>query len=176
MIQHELAERQVLRLSVGLGMAQVDIATDEITDALKRASRDAEHAARIVTELLKRPDRLPTPTEIQALARRTDLEFDPREWRCSECNGTGWKPVFELHTWSGPDTKAVQAITREQYDKLQSKVSGIIGEQMFIKLVDDCHCALGRQRVEGRAKDAQEKAEKAAKAGKNSHEKRQRTM
>ena len=46
------------------------------------------------------------------------FEFDPREWRCSECGGTGWRQVFQLHTWSGPNRKTVQVISREKYKEL----------------------------------------------------------
>jgi hypothetical protein len=101
MIHAEEAERQALRLSVLPGMGHLEFEGDEITDALKRSSRNLEHADRIVTEALKRfaaAGAVPTPAEILSLAQRTDLEFDPREWRCSECGGTGWKPVFQLHS------------------------------------------------------------------------------
>jgi hypothetical protein len=173
----EEAERQTLRLSVVPGIEQVALESDKIADALKRGSRNLEHAGRIVTEALNRfinAGIAPTPAEILDLADRTDLEFDPREWRCADCGGTGWKPVFQLHTWCGLSKTSVQQITRQQYDKLQTKVSGILGEQILATAAEDCHCAVGRRRLEARAADAREQAEKAGK--KATREKQQRTM
>jgi hypothetical protein len=68
----------------------------------------------------------------------------------------------------------VQEITREQYGKLQTKVSGAIGEQLVTEAAEHCHCAVGPKRVAGIAADALEEAEKAAK--KSARVKQQRTM
>jgi hypothetical protein len=143
------------------GIERLALESDKIADALTRKSRNLEHAGRIVTEAIDRfagAGILPTPAEILGLAERTDLEVDPRAWRCYDCGGTGWKPILELHTWCGITTKSMQQITRQQYEKLQTKVSGGLGEQIVTTAAEDCHCA----------------AEKATK--KAAREKQQRTM
>ena len=160
MIRREHAECQALRLTVLPGMADLKN-TSEIINALKLGSRNLEHASRIVTEMLRtfaQTGAVPTPTEIIKCAKRTDQEFDPREWRCSECGGTGWKNVFELHIWSGPDTKTVQVITHEHYERLRHRVSGIVGEQLVSTAVYHCGCRVGRQRTEAIAAELLEKA------------------
>jgi hypothetical protein len=150
-IHREQAERQLLRLSVLPCTGQLEAKSDEIANGLKLGSRNLEHADRIVTEALK-----------------------PREWRCWTAAELAGSQSFQLLAWSSANRKSVQRISRQQYEQLQPKVSGVIGQQLISEATEYCHCAVGRKRVEAIAADALEEAAKAAKS--SSSGKRQRTM
>ena len=157
MIAQQEARAQALRLSGLSGYEELPV-----TDALQRWSRTLEHAGHIVSAWLRSSQFAPSADEIRKLAERSDPEDDRRNWRCSECAGTGFAEVYELHTWVTRGRQTIERVSRERFEHLRHQVSGAVGEQMVVCARVRCvACALGRWRA---ALDAQQREEAAAKA------------
>ncbi len=162
MISERQATAQALRME-GLGNFPLrEEAQRELIAAIQRAARDVDHASAITSRWIECNRFAPTPAEIYVLAARCDREYDPREWRCSKCDGTGFVEVYELHTWRSANDKTVEQISHEQFERLLQQVSGIIGEQIVTSAAAHCNaCARGRRMAEesrqNEAENAQEK-------------------
>ena len=160
MIADREARAQALRLSALDGFEANE---QPIAEALQRSAGSLEHASRIVSAWLKSHRFAPLADDIRALAGATDPEDDRRNWRCAACEGTGFATVYELHTWRDQGREDVERISYEHYQRLQDRVSGIIGEQTVAAVRIRCEqCKLGRERAEAERRDRAEKQRKAA--------------
>ena len=147
MIDKSKAATQILRLSGLHFFPRNEKAREELINALASVSRDVAHAGGIVSKWLESSPNAPTPADLWQLGRTTDREENPRYWTCSNCNGTGWAPEWQLITWTDGTHKSVQRITREQFAELKQLVSGTVGDQIVREAYDYCTaCARGRNR------------------------------
>lgn len=151
MIPEPLARRLTLRFST-LRNAPSDVeGMEELTRALQRYAVNDEHALKIVNKWIENERSWPTPRDIADMAQSLPASrcgADP-DAKCRWCAGSGWEPIYILHTHEFINETHYKTKERFPYDKAQyERLARQIDwkKQAIYEHVQRCtHCGYGKE-------------------------------
>lgn len=137
----------------------------ELENAVMRC-RDPKHASETVTKWLQNSQWMPTPHDLIELEELIQPVSYGGSRNCERCSGTGFRVVYELHTYtgrmlikSGLPEKTVEEITFDVFVELRTKIDDP-WKQRVLESAGHCDCEYGRHLYRAvMARKAQEDAD-----------------
>ncbi len=158
------ATRQMVRLAILPTWNGIqDEGKEELRQQLKGIFADEKTASKAIDIWMRDNKWVPTPMDLHALA--ADLAEKPyvaADRDCDTCQGTGFKTVYELHTYLGgvnkynKPIKTVDLIDFDKWRELRQTVDEV--SQRVAECSDACHCRYGQHLAQERRAERDRKA------------------